>query len=275
MELKSSEILSICYHDIFSYPLNKEDLKRWSPKINFKFNLKSKISYKDGFYFIQKREAILKNRIQNEFYSKKKMVLAKKASNLISTIPSILFVGITGSLAMMNAGKYSDIDLLIITKKYSLWITRLIVYFLLSLNNLKIRKPNTKDEKDKLCLNMWLEEDAIKWMKKDRNIYTAHEILQIIPLINKNNTFEKFVSSNDWIFDFWKKYKKKRNTLKDISGLVVTHNANLFISSLNYIAYLAQLLYMKSKATKEVVSLKKAIFHVNDWGNHIINKLSH
>ena len=50
---------------------------------------------------------------------------------------------------------------------------------------------------------MWLDESDMVWQRKDRNIYTAHEIAQIVPLINKDKTYEKFLSHNRWILDFW------------------------------------------------------------------------
>ena len=92
-----------------------------------------------------------------------------------------------------NNLKNSDIDLLIITRKNMLWTTRALVYGVLKVMGYQLRKPEQKSEKDKLCLNMWLDETSLVWDRKDRNIYTGHEIAQIVPLINKKNIYEKFL----------------------------------------------------------------------------------
>ena len=97
---------------------------------------------------------------------KKKLIIARKATNLIAKIPTVKFVGITGALAMNNAGRNSDIDLMIITKNGCLWTTRLISYLLTWLFGFKTRRPKNRLEKDKLCLNMWLDESSLVWDKK-------------------------------------------------------------------------------------------------------------
>lgn len=250
MELKSSNFTSVKYHDIFDYKLTKTELIKWQYK-----NLKEKV---DG----DKN----KSRLQREKYSAKKLIIAKKAANLISKIPSIKFVGITGALAMMNAGKNSDIDLMIITKNNYLWTTRLLSYIVTWLLGFKTRSPKNSFEKDKLCLNLWLDESDLIWNKKDRNIYTAHEIAQIVPLVNKDKTYEKFLYLNKWILAYWPNAVAVHST----KYIVRSNKINL----LEKIAFWLQYQYMKNKITREIVTQSKAIFHPNDWGKVVIKKLS-
>lgn len=275
MELKSSEKLSIRYHDIFSYPLKKEDLKRWRPRYFGNFKVDKQFLFSDKFYFLKGRKKVIKKRLENEVYSRKKMVIAGRAAKLISKVSTVLFVGVTGSLAMENADKNSDIDFLIITKKNSVWLSRLLVYFLLKIRGFKIRKPNIKNEKDKLCLNMWLEADKMNWPKRSRNIYTAHEILQVVPLLNKYGVYHRFLRSNDWVYSFWKKSVNKHNNDTVSDNLSLSYKSNLLISLFNKVAFLVQYVYMKSKTTNEIVTKDTAIFHTNDWSKYVTEKLSH
>ncbi len=263
MELKSSEKasvtskqkstsrdnISVRYHKIFDYSLTKEEAVKWQYK-NQKTVVKGDKS---------------KTRLQREKYSQKKLKIAKKSATLLSKIPTVLFVGVTGSLAMMNADKNSDIDLLIITRKNTLWTTRALVYGLLRVMCYQLRKPEQKNEKDKLCLNMWLDETSLVWEKKDRNIYTAHEIAQIVPLINKSNIYEKFLFENKWILNYW----PNAVTEQSIKYAVNRNNTNI----LEKIAFKLQYFYMKSKITTEVITPHMAIFHKNDWGAKVLNKL--
>ena len=250
---KSTSIdnISVRYHKIFDYSLTKEEAVKWQYK-------NQKTVVKGG-----KSET----RLQREKYSQKKLKIAQKAVMLISKVPTVLFVGVTGSLAMMNADKNSDIDLLIITRKNMLWTTRALVYGILLVMGYQLRKPEQENEKDKLCLNMWLDETSLVWDKKDRNIYTAHEIAQIVPLINKNNIYERFLYKNIWIISYW----PNAVTVRSIKYVVRGNNVNI----LEKIAFKLQYLYMKSKITTEIITPYMAIFHKNNWGKVVMNKLSY
>jgi len=263
MELKSSEKLAIKYHDIFDYPLTSKELYKW--KSNKGITGITSIINKSGFYFIKNREEIIKKRLGNERCSRKKLILAKKTSRLLSKIPTVKFVGITGALAMNNASKNSDIDLMIITKSGTLWLTRLFVYLLIVLFGIKTRKPKDKQQRDKLCLNMWLDENDFVWNRIDRNMYTAHEVLQIVPLVNKDKTYEKFLSANTWVFSYWPNASKiiKSEKLK---------NSSAKERFLEYLAYKIQYWYMSKKITREVVTPTRAIFHPNDWGKIVLQR---
>lgn len=269
--------LSLAYHDIFNFPLNKLELVKWYSKLKNSKTQKLQIIQKNNFYFINGRQNIIKNRIENEKYSQKKLKIAKKAAILILKIPTILFVGITGSLAMLNADKNSDIDLMIITKANTLWITRLYCYIIIWLNGYKTRHPKSKLEKDKLCINLWLDESDLIWDKKDRNIYTAHEIAQIIPLVNKDKTYEKFLFKNKWILSYWPNAMKIQNHELRITNntknlLYIIHNT--LFKVIEYLVFKIQYQYMKPKITREIITSKRAIFHPNDWGKVVIEKLS-
>lgn len=265
MELKYSEKASIVYHNIFDYPLTKKDLKRWQCKEKIDVT-KYTFQEKDGYLFIKGKEKTIKKRLKNEKESGKKLKIANQFVSVVSKIPFILFVGITGSLAMNNASRKSDIDILIITENNRLWLTRVLVYLLSKLNNLKIRSPQSKDEQDKLCLNMWLEENSLVWDKKQRNIYTAHEIKQIVPLLNRNQTFEKFVDKNSWVNVYWGSYKLAKEKTATLNVTSNTSDVGMnFLSQINNLLFLLQMTYMRGKVSNETVQQSKALFHPINW----------
>lgn len=256
---------SIVYHDIFDYKLTKDEAYRWQ--------------YKKEKLLVTGRKN--KTRIQREKFSKKKLAIAKKAANLISKILTVKFVGITGALAMNNASKNSDIDLIIITSQNKLWITRFCVYYSLITNHFSPRSPSSSNEKDKLCLNMWLDENDLVWDKKERNIYTAHEIAQVVPLVNKDKTHEKFLYLNRWILNFWpnsveirKSNIEYRNKLEFSKFKYLNTISDFVLRALNLIAFKLQYFYMSKKITREIVTATRAIFHPNDWGSVVMKKLS-
>lgn len=265
-ELKPSEIFCVFYHDIFDYPLTFSELIKWSTKpIN---NLNLKVDYKNGYYFIKGRDRLVFKRLMRKRYSEKKMIIAKKAARVLALIPSIKMVGITGSLSMNNADKNSDIDFFIITKKGKLWSTRIISYLFLKIANFKIRIPKDVKQKDRLCLNMWLDESDLVWEKKYRNIYTAHEILQIKPLINRKPIFENFISQNKWVFDYWPSVMSKEKIRYSYKHSNITR-----LGFIEKLLYKLQLMYMKPKITSEKITITRAIFHPTDLSAEILKKM--
>lgn len=271
--LGKKEISSLIYHDIFDYPLTPLELIKWTAgkEIKFKSLENIKISTKNGFLFLDGKEGSTLKRLMRKRISKRKIEKAKKAARILSFLPTIKMIAVTGALAMDNANEESDIDFLTITKKGSLWTTRLFTMALLKVFGIPRRKYGEKSTKDKLCLNIWLDENDLVWSKKNRNIFTSHEISQIIPLVNKDQSFEKFLSKNAWIADYWPNAtsaragkEKKRGKIKK-RGFVIR-----FIEPL---ARRVQYWYMKDKITRETITPTCALFHPVDWASFISLKL--
>lgn len=269
MALKSSEISSLIYHDIFDYPLTSSELKKWRAIPIVDFKKKVTVLKKNGFYFLKGKEELLYKRIEREKYSKEKLTIAKKAASILAKIPTINLIALTGALAMNNATKSSDIDLMIITKNNTLWTTRLVSYLLINICGFKVRKPKDSYQEDKLCLNMWLDEEDLVWKSENRNIYSSHEIAQIVPLVNKNNTYEKLLNKNSWILNYWPNAVKLNKNLK--FKKVMSSKTYFFIEKL---AFKLQYFYMKNKISREVITSTQAIFHPNDWSGIVISKLT-
>ena len=189
--LEVSIIATLCYHDLFDYPLNSKEIwrlliqtpvgtskKQKLNKNNFIQSLENlvkqdKISYKKLFYCLKNRENIINIRLHREKASQPKLNLVKKIITICSWLPWLKMVGITGALAMDNARKSDDIDLLIITQKNRLWLTRLIVTMVLEIIGRR-RRPNHKNIKDKICLNLYLDEANWQLSKAKKNLFTAH-----------------------------------------------------------------------------------------------------
>ncbi len=272
--LSKSKILSLIYHNLFDYPLTAQELTLWqlAPRIPTKSGkVGTHISKTQGFFHLKGREDLVSLRLKREKYSSKKLRLAQASSNLLSKIPTILFVGITGSLAMKNARKNSDIDLMIITQKGTLWSTRLTIYvilytlYFLGHKDLSLRKPKTKLEKNKLCLNIWLDESDL--VISDQNIYTAHEIAQIVPLVNKNKTYERFIYKNKWVVSYWPSSVK----ITKVNLSVVSPISLIF--PIEKLSFWLQRQYMKPKRTREIITPTRAFFHPHDWSSKVLKYL--
>ncbi len=136
---------------------------------------------------------------------------AQKIVPYLSKIPWILVVAVGNSVAMKSAHSESDIDLYIITRNNRLWTTR--IYTTLFFSLLWQRKTQ-KHHAGKFCLSFFATQKAMDFsniaIKND--IYLAYWIETLIPLINKDQTFEKFQEANNWYV-----WEIARNSKKQVS----------------------------------------------------------
>ncbi len=258
-ELKAS----VFYHSFFEYPLKREELIKWclGKEFLFLFPKKIKVFRKQGFYFLEKKEYTILLRKKREVFSRIKISIAQKAASVLFYLPTIKLVALTGSVAMKNADSDSDVDLMIIVKSGFLWTTRFLVYFLLFIFGLTYRRFGDKKTKDKLCLNIWLDENHLAWPKKD--VFVAHEVLQIIPLLNRNATYERFLAANSWALPFWPKAVNRNILKRDFKN---SSNSCFFYLWLPFevLFFLLQRFYMLGKIKNETVGLNRAVFHPID-----------
>lgn len=279
MKLGREELTSIFYHDIFDYPLNIFDLIRWrAGKKARPKNLNFKITQDRGYLFVKGRKGLIFKRIIREKNFQRKKEIAGNAARLLSKLPTIKAVGITGSLAMQNAKDSSDIDFLVITQRGTLWTTRLLSFLLLKLAGIPTRRFGDRVEKDKICLNLWLDETVLSWPKGQRNVYTAHEIAQIISLIDKDKVFEKFLWLNRWTEKYWPNAVGRTHAgghIKYIGRKELSRPKTLYLTPFLILEPLArdfQFLRMRRRITRETVSKKKALFHPQDWGEVVAKR---
>ena len=271
------EVVSVKYHDIFDYPLTDLEMFKWTagPKTTTGVS-RVETGSKLGFNFVSGKSASVFKRLLRKRISARKMRLARKAADVIALIPTVKMVGITGALAMENATKESDIDLITITKQNTLWLTRLATMVLLKVAGIKTRRFGDKNEEDKLCLNMWLDETDLIFRK--RNVYTAHELAQIVPLVNKDGTYEMFIEKNNWIKDYWPNAIRganfSRSTKKGHASIkVLSKISDLVLKPLELLSWKLQLWYMNKKITREVVTKTRELSHPYDWGAFVTKKL--
>ncbi len=269
-KLSASQKAAIVYHDQFSYPLSSTELFKWSYNEKLPKARKINMSSAGGFHFVQGRSGLIRIRRLRLRESQRKLKIAKRAAEYLSKIPSVLMVGITGSLAMMNADKRSDIDFMVVTRKNTLWTTRLLALSLLKRKRVLVRRYGERSEKDKICLNLWLDETALVWRK--RNAFTAHEIAQVVPLANKSSAYEKFVNKNQWIKRYWPsavEHSEKQVAHSESFPGFLCSMYHVLCTIIEPLAFGLQLIYMKPKMTREVVTKNRAIFHPVDLSNSV------
>lgn len=273
---------ALIYADVFDYPLTGDEIWQWLVGVRAgnkgrvkkqitELGAKKVIKSQGNYFFLKGREKIVELRKKREKWSEEKLILAQKVAEKIGRLPGIKTVGVTGALSVHNAKEDDDIDLLIISSADSLWLTRLLILLLAPVLGIKRRKPKDKNIKDKICLNLFLDESHLKI--EPENLFLAHEICQVRPLINKDKTYEKFLWGNRWIKKYLPNaikitsYQDNKLTKKSLIA-----NCQLLITFLNKLAFSFQYQYMKPKMTKEKISLHQAFFHPLDLEPKILRQ---
>ena len=246
--------ITIAYADIFDFQMCEEELR---------YLCGYRVLPKESVPLSTKRTAI---RYRRAAYSHRKWKIAKRVTWWVKALPTIEFVGVTGALAMDNADRHDDIDFFIVTKPSTLWITRLLITFILDLFSLR-RRPGDRAYKDKICLNMFMTTDALAVPVKERDLFTAHEVLQVKPLWDRNEAYQAFLNANRWVKKFlptaWAS-KVKRSTF------IIRHSTLSFFEPM---AHTLQLWYMRNRRTTEVVSDSVIRFHPVDAREWIYREL--
>ncbi len=250
-------LITVCYSDIFDYPLTSEELTYWL--VFYKGKPSPDLLEKNSYYFLPTRKRIVSIRKKREVWSKKKWQIAKKIVWIYKLVPTILLVGVTGGLTMNNVKSEDDIDLFFIVHPKTLWISRLLATLLTESIGMR-RRPGDKRFSDKVCLNMFMTSDRLRLVQKERDLFAAHEVLQMVPLWEKNNVYQKFLRANKWVEKFlpnaWDKNIKNEN--------LKLKNENSILQIFEYPAKLGQLWYMRRHRTSEVVTDTVIRFHPRD-----------
>lgn len=209
--MEKAVLKTLIYAEIFDYPLTIREIHKWLigkkaslrniEKVLKKLNKESRIKNYGGYYFLSDRNSPVRKRLKKRAQSVSYLRKAKLAAYLLKIIPWIKLIGISGGLAMENASSKDDIDLFLITCKRRLWISRLLVLIVLSLIGQRRKARDSKREASgKICCNLLLEEDNLEQQKK--NLYMAHEVLQMKVLWQRNGIYQKYLEDNSWVFKY-------------------------------------------------------------------------
>lgn len=186
-------------------------------------------------------------------------ILSKKFTN-------ILFIGITGSVAAEFPKKNDDIDLLIITKKNTLWITRFWVRLYIWKHKIPHRKYGKPQNKNEFCFNMWLDEIGLELPNDMQNLKNAVDLILMKNIYNKDDTYLKFLKVNKWAKKYVATPYSCKFLIENSSKDNITNYHIKDYRLLNLFYFLFQFLYLKMKKQKDLVDLHRAM-----WGKEKYN----
>ncbi len=273
--MEKAVLKTLIYADIFDYPLKAWEIHKWIigkkcdlidvEKALFKLTKKKKIIFKDDLYALKNRKEIFTKRKNKVKVSQDYFKKAKLITNTFKLIPWIKLVGVSGGLAMENASSGDDIDLFIITSNERIWISRSLLILTLTILGQRRKAADKKAEAaGKICLNLILQEDALEQKRKD--LYIAHEVLQMVPLWQRGETYTKYLDSNSWAFKFLPNWTTGDFTQNDKSLFDKLNPVNV----LEKVSKLLQLQFMSKPKGGERIEDNSLYFHPKDKRDQVI-----
>lgn len=209
--MEQAILKTLAYFDLFSYPLTLVELSTFLrldgveadgsiaeeilTAFNSSENLRSKISYEQGFFYLHGRGELVSRRMRRYNLADKKFKIALRALKVMQLLPSLKSAMICNSLSFNNSSEQSDIDLFLVIAPETLWITRLLMIGLSEFMGVRI---HLADSKDKLCLsflicegNYGLEKVAIG----GGDVYLEYWLATLMPIFGREE-YEKLLKEN-------------------------------------------------------------------------------
>jgi hypothetical protein len=188
---------ALAYADVFDYPLTVPEVYRYltstrgtMEEVTRALSNKLLFSQTGEYCTLRGREAIVETRKRRAQVAARLWRKAIRYGRIIASLPFVKMVAITGSLAMNNTEEGKDIDYMIVTAPNHLWTCRA-----LSLLVARIAKL----EGVSLCPNYLVTTNALEL--KERSLYVAHELAQMIP-ISGMKTYNELHQRNAWVEDY-------------------------------------------------------------------------
>lgn len=212
--LAKNIIKTLAYYDIFSYPLNANEVFH-----NLQVNHCSSTEVKnelehlceknilfsvDDFYLLQNNQELVQRRIKGNKLCDKRLKSAFRMSKVISKFPFVRAILLSGSISKGFMEKDSDVDYFIITKPGRLWVTKLFLTIFKKIFLLNSRKV--------FCINYYIDYNHLEI--EEKNIFTAIEITTLIPVFGRKY-YDKFYEKNIWIKNYFPNFPKRNNQMID------------------------------------------------------------
>jgi hypothetical protein len=197
--LEEAILRTVFYADVFNFPLTPDEIHHYliAPAAASKRaveqmlvrseRLQQTLTCIDGYFVRVGREELVDVRRLREAASLKLWDKAVRYGRLLSYLPFVRMVALTGALAVHNAVDGDDIDYILVTREGRVWFARACAIVVVRLAKLRGVL---------LCPNYVLAESALQQQRRD--IFMAHEIAQMTPLYG-HSLYAQMRAENDWV----------------------------------------------------------------------------
>ena len=201
LALVQAILQTVAYADVFDYPLTLAEIYHYLVGVSASLEavqdalqantlLSTYLVQEGGYYVLPGREHLIPLRQGRSQQAHRLWPRALTYARWISRLPFVRMVAVTGTLSVDNVEQQADLDYLVVTAPGRLWLCRGMAMLLVRFAGLR---------GDVVCPNYFISERALVFT--ERNLYTAHELVQMVPLSGPE-VFRRMWSLNNWAFDF-------------------------------------------------------------------------
>ncbi len=226
-DLEQSIVRTLCWFSVYEYPVTQFEIWKWLLEPGRSFDLceiykalnesewlKERVDYSGGYYSIKNEfnmEVCLNERKVRFLDSVKKYRKLKRAAMFFSSLSSVRAVAAVNTLSMWNTTVKSDIDLYIITKPNSIWSSRfwVVLPFLFFGKRPHAHVENGSEsfeQEDSFCFSFFSSRNSLQMDELSldgKDYYLAHWAKSIVPIFDKDKSFEEFEKENKWVDVFF------------------------------------------------------------------------
>jgi hypothetical protein len=194
--LDQAILATVAYADIFDFPLDRlevhRDLIGVAATADATFAAldglvaRGQLAEDAGHLTLPGREALWALRRERRTRAVALWPVARRYGLSIARLPFVRLVAVSGSLAANNPDPRADLDYLIVTAPGRLWLVRAMTILIVRAARLRGIQ---------LCPNYLLTTRALVLAR--RELYTAHELLQIVPVAG-DATYRDMLTDNHW-----------------------------------------------------------------------------
>ncbi len=216
-DLEKSILATLAYYDVLGRPLTGWEVFRYLIRYQKPIKLEKildvlennpRIGQKNGFYFLKGRAGLVKQRIEKQKLADQRWKKINRVIKLLQSIPYIRLIMISGSLAMNNPEKESDIDLLIVTKAGRIWTCRGITTLFIHLLGQRRHGQLTEN---RFCLNHYITDQSLKISLP--SLYNAQTYAHLIPVWQAEaGLYRRFQRANQWLTKYLAFYPSNRKS---------------------------------------------------------------
>jgi hypothetical protein len=222
-------VRTLLYFDIFQHPLRRDELERFSgaPAGDLDADLGMLcgigiVQRKDDLFSLAPIDPMISSRREQEQRAERRMTKARRMSRLIGSFPFVRGVMLSGSISKGVLAEDGDIDYFIITQPGRLWVARTLLVLYKKVFLLNSRRD--------FCVNYFIDSDHLAI--EDRNVFTATEIVTLIPT-HGPLWCSAFFAANEWAFDSFPNLRREPGLpATSLSGRRRTPIERLFAGSL-------------------------------------------
>ena len=170
----------IAYFDIFSHPLSRTDLARMGTngpdsRETLQLLVDSLLIEQTGrFYHLPGRQNYVERRQARAWNAETMWPTARRSARLLSRLPFVEGLMVTGALSKNSVSTKDDIDFLVFVRPGRVWTTKTFLQF--------ARMALPHNVRECFCTNYLVASDAL--VLDDQTMFTAVELATAVPVYN-------------------------------------------------------------------------------------------